>query len=271
MRTRTPQQSESPRRVNTQDCPGAPVRPAPRPAARLLPAISAASAAFCAAQLFFGVALAAQPPAAAHPHKKPAAAKLAAQPAPVPAPAPVLPPPPNWPARDKPAEASVVWDSRGLLIQASNSSLDQILKEISLKTGATVEGMGADERVFGTYGPGPARDVLAQLLDGSGYNILMVGDMGQGTPRRIVLSGRPSATGQPSGNANPGANNENEQENDQEADQPQLPPNPSVQAPYTQPGPNGAPAVPVRTPQQIMQPRPPFQPQMPQQPQYNPQ
>ncbi len=51
-----------------------------------------------------------------------------------------------------------------------------------------LEGMDQDQRIFGTYGPGPARDVLSQLLDGSGYNVLMIGDRGQGTPRRIVLS-----------------------------------------------------------------------------------
>ena len=90
----------------------------------------------------------------------------------------------------------MVWDSHGLLIVASNSSLAQILKEVSTETGAKVEGMGQDQRVFGTYGPGPARDVLSQLLDGSGYNVLMVGDQGQGTPRRIVLSIRPGGGAQ---------------------------------------------------------------------------
>ena len=36
--------------------------------------------------------------------------------------------------------------------------------------------MNVDQRVFGTYGRGPARDVIAQLLDGSGYDVLMIGD-----------------------------------------------------------------------------------------------
>ena len=39
-----------------------------------------------------------------------------------------------------------------------------------------------------SYGPGPARDVLSQLLQGSGYNVVLIGDQGQGTPREIVLS-----------------------------------------------------------------------------------
>lgn len=236
------------------------------------PALYAASAAVFAVQLLLGVALAAQTPAtpapgpkqshphaAAHarpyPHKKSVAAKASAQPAPQPAPA--APPLPNWPANKKPAEASVVWDSHGLFIQASNSSLDQILRDVSLKTGARVEGMGADERVFGIYGPGPARDVLTELLDGSGYNILMIGDQGQGSPRRIVLSSRATVPPQTSGNANPGANSENNTENDQEAQQTVEPEQPG---PGEQPRPgtseyNSAQPVPVRTPQEIFQER----------------
>jgi hypothetical protein len=160
---------------------------------------------------------------------------------------------PNWPANKKPAEASVVWDSRGLFIQASNSSLDQILNDISLRTGAKVEGMGADERVFGTYGPGTARDVLTELLEGTGYNVLLVGDLGQGTPRRIVLSGRPAGATQPSGQNNP-AQNEGDQDDQVTATEP-PPPGPS-----TQPEP---PPVPARSPEPMM----PRRPELMQQPQ----
>ena len=80
--------------------------------------------------------------------------------------------------------------------------------DVSLKTGAKVEGVGADERIFGAYGPGPARDVLTELLDGSGYNILMIGDLGQGTPRRDRAERAPRSRRQASGNASPGATNE---------------------------------------------------------------
>jgi len=265
MRSLVPQQPESPG--------SAIARRRPCAVAQRLPALLSASAALFAAPFLLSIALAAQtpaPPAPApahavtHRHKKPSAAKPAAQPAP--APAPAAPQIPNWPANKKPAEASVVWDSHGLFIQASNSSLDQILEEVSLKTGAHLEGMGADERIFGTYGPGPARDVLTELLEGSGYNILLVGDQGQGTPRRIVLSGRPVSP-QPPGNANPNASNNNEAENEQEAEQPEInPPVPSMSVP--QPGENGVPAVPARTPQQMLERR---QLQIQQQQQNNPQ
>ena len=106
---------------------------------------------------------------------------------PVTPPAPELP---HWPVNEKPDQASVTWDSQGLRIDAANSSLQQILKDVSTATGVKVEGMGSDERIFGAYGPGQARDVLSQLLQGSGYNVLMIGDQGQGTPRQIVLTAR---------------------------------------------------------------------------------
>jgi hypothetical protein len=188
-----------------------------------------------------------------HSHKKPAAAVPAPQPAPPPA--PVLPPPPDWPTNDPPVAATVVYDSRGLFIAASNSSLAQILKDVSTDTGAKVEGLGADprmtdQRIFGTYGPGPARDVLTQLLDGSGYNILLVGDRGQGTPRRIVLSAQGGSAAQnTANNASPTPSNE-----DTDADQPA--PEPEVEQPPPQPIANpSVPPVPMRTPQQMMQER----------------
>jgi hypothetical protein len=103
--------------------------------------------------------------------------------------------------------------------------------------------MGADERVFGDYGPGPVRDVLAELLEGSGYNILLVGDLGQGTPRRIVLSGRPTGPAPPPGQST------------QEADDEQMA---APAAPQTGPQPQipgsiPPPPVPARSPQLMMQ------------------
>jgi hypothetical protein len=176
----------------------------------------------------------------AHPHKKPVAATPAPQPSPPPA--PVAPPPPNWPANDLPGAASVVFDSRGLLVVASNSSLEQILKEVSLETGVKVEGMDADQRIFGTYGPGPARDVISQLLDGSGYDLLMIGDRGEGTPRRIVLTSRSGiASAQSTANkaATPPSN--------EDTDADQSPPEPPAEQEPPQPEQNGAaPPVPVR-------------------------
>jgi hypothetical protein len=56
--------------------------------------------------------------------------------------------------------------------------------------------------------------VLSRLLDGSGYNILLAGDLGQGAPREIVLTARTSGGPQPSGNASPSNNNDDDSEVD---------------------------------------------------------
>ncbi len=124
----------------------------------------------------------------------------------------------------------MAWDSHGLRIEASNSSLAQIMKDVCARTGAQLEGMGQDERIFGVYGPGPARDVLAQLFDGSGYNVVMIGDEGQGTPRRIVLSARPTGTAPSAGSGTP-----NEEETDAEPQQPEPQPAPVREPPAGMP------------------------------------
>jgi len=168
--------------------------------------------------------------------------------APVPAPAP---PPasemPHWPANDQPAQAEVTWDSHGLSIDAANSSLVQILKDVSTATGTKVEGLGSDQRIFGVYGPGQARDVLSQLLQGSGYNVIMIGDQGQGAPRQILLSLRQSADAQMAANKKgPNDGDEDAADNDAE-EQPAPAPVPMPMRPGF--GPGGR----QRTPQEVMQ------------------
>ena len=188
-------------------------------------------------------------------HKARAHKKQAQAPVPV-AQTPPPPPMPAWPINDKPSPASVVWDATGLRINASNSSLQQILNEVSTETGTKVEGMGADQRVYGSYGPGEARDVLSQLLQGSGYNVLLAGDLGKGAPREMVLS--PRKSGGPA--SAPAADNNPQPDPDEEIpDQPQPEeapqPPPPVQAPQTESGPRPGfgPNGPIRTPQQVME------------------
>jgi hypothetical protein len=165
---------------------------------------------------------------------------------------PQAPEKPNWPAFNQAAQAAIIWDSHGLSIDAANSSLQQILKDVSTATGAKVEGLSADQRVFGDYGPGQARDVLSQLLQGSGYNVLMIGDQGQGAPRQILLSARQASSGQTAAakSSQPGSD-------DEDSEEPVATPEPGPQnrpgfGPGYQPGANPTPA-PVRTPQELMQ------------------
>ncbi len=163
---------------------------------------------------------------------------------PTPVPAPVIPAPvpemPHWPVNNDPAKPAVTWDSHGLRIDAANASLHQILDQVATVTGAKVEGMGADERVFGEYGPGEARDVLSQLLHGSAYNVLLIGDQGQGTPRQIVLSARRAGGGSQNAARQPAPIQDTPE--DEMVEQPEIPePQPPVNPP------------PPRTPQQVMQ------------------
>lgn len=180
-------------------------------------------------------------PAAARQTVAPHHHKLA-KPAPAPAlaaaPAPPAPKAPDWPVNNPPMAATVVLDSHGLRIQAQNSSLAQILREVSTETGAQVEGFDKDQRIFGTYGPGSTRDVLAQLFDGSGYNLLMVGGENAATPLEVVLSERPT------GPAPVVQNSPSDADSEAEEDQPPPPPQPPQE-----PANGQAP----RTPQQIMQ------------------
>lgn len=160
---------------------------------------------------------------------------------------PPTPEPPHWPVLNTPQHASVTWNSHGLRIDAANSSLQQILNDVATITGAKVEGMGQDQRVYGAYGPGQAQDVLSQLLQGSGYNVMLAGDLGQGAPRHIVLSSR--RTGAAPAIANrPNQENSEEDPADNEIDEP--PPPAPINQPAIQPIP---PQGTVRTPQEIMQ------------------
>ena len=167
-----------------------------------------------------------------------------------PQPAPVQPPatkPPNWPVNDPPSQATVVWDSHGLCIQAANSSLEQILNQVSTETGVTVQGFGKDERIFGNYGPGNTSDVLAQLLDGSGYNLLIIGGQTARTPLQVVLTARTGGAPEPV--VQDTQTDADDAGVDEQPQEPQPPPPVSMpMQPHA-----FSPGQPPRTPQQIMQ------------------
>jgi hypothetical protein len=153
------------------------------------------------------------------------------------------PPPPDWPAKASPVAASVDWSGRLLTINAANSSLEQILHDVSTATGLKVEGTSGDQRIYGNFGPAPAREVLASLLDGSGYNILMIGDQGEGTPRQLVLTVKTHVTTPVGGQAN--ANGDDEAE--EQPEQPEQP-QPGFRRPM-----QVQPPGPGRTPEQFLQ------------------
>jgi len=182
--------------------------------------------------------------------------KATPQPDPAVATRPPDPPPPDWPANAQAKPASVGWNGRQLSVAATNSSLKQVLQQISSATGVKVEGAGGDERIYGSYGPGPAREVLSELLEGSAYNVLMIGDQGEGTPRELVLSskggrGAAAAQGQPGAVQQNQNGDDDAQEDIEPQEQPEQPQR--ILAP-----PGGPPQGPPqggegRTPQQMIQ------------------
>lgn len=150
-----------------------------------------------------------------------------------------------------PAPAQVNLNAGKLSVTAENSTLSGIMRDITAKTGMTVEGLSKDQRIFGTYGPSNPREVLYSLLNGMGYNIMMVGDQSNGAPRQLLLSprsGRPDNGShgevQPVQQSN--GNGDEDDDTVQEQDTP-LPPRPDVnQERQTPPGQ-------VKTPQQMLQ------------------
>lgn len=78
--------------------------------------------------------------------------------------------------------------ANGLLdVRADNSSLNQILRDISRQTGMTIVGGVADQRVFGNYGPAPPATVLQTLLDGTNTNMLLK-ETATGGPAELILT-----------------------------------------------------------------------------------
>ena len=83
--------------------------------------------------------------------------------------------------------ARVTYENGLLQVRADNSSLNQILREISQETGMKIIGGVADQRIFGNYGPAPAVTVLQTLLDGTGTNML-IQERPNRAPEQLVLS-----------------------------------------------------------------------------------
>jgi hypothetical protein len=170
------------------------------------------------------------------------------------------------PFQQPPSKAVVKLDSGNLTIHAKNSSLAQILRDLSSSSGMKVDGFSRDERFFGSFGPDDPHAVLNSLLDGSGYNVIMLGDSDKGMPRVLALSAR-SKPGQPDvapESQQPAmAEDEDEQMTDEPADAPPtdnpiLAPVPAAAAPIpdttqSQPAPASDDSPQVRTPQQILE------------------
>jgi hypothetical protein len=194
------------------------------------------------------------------------------QPAPEPQPAP--PPPPSTLEQLPTSAPQVSFHNDQLMIIAHNSTLGDVLRAVRNQTGAAVEiPANATERVVGRFGPGPARDVLAVLLNGSHFNYVMLGSAAnpnaldrvilthksggasetsaQPNPGEQAIAGQPQAL--PPGVVPPGQETEemNDDFSDDAAGLEDQPADQNTQADEQQQQPNGQPGV--KTPEQLLQ------------------
>jgi hypothetical protein len=129
------------------------------------------------------------------------------QPAPPPVPPYTPAPLQPLPLDQVPAVApKVSYDSGKLTIEAHNSTLADVLKSVKQETGAELEiPPNATERVVADIGPGRARDVLAELLNGTHFNYVIVGSSSDPTAvQSIFLTPKSGAPDAPATAANRG-------------------------------------------------------------------
>lgn len=152
-----------------------------------------------AASLALAVSLPAQTPQASQ--AKPSAAPPLASTLPATQPTtPETPALPLTPSQLPPKHAQIAYANGKLSVSADNSSLNQILRQIASDTGMKITGGVADERVFGQYGPAPTDQILTELLDGTGSNMLLVHGDG-GAPTQLILTSRQGGATPPNPNA----------------------------------------------------------------------
>jgi hypothetical protein len=162
---------------------------------------------------------------------------------------------------------SVDFQDQKLTIVAENSSLGDILRAVRNQTGASVDiPANANERVVGRFGPGPAREVLASLLEGVNFNYIVLGSATDPQAvARVILTPKPSGpapaasynaatyTPPPPPQPEPQAEETNDDNADAAPPQPEegTPPDANNGQPANGQPPNGQPAI--RTPEQLLQ------------------
>jgi hypothetical protein len=156
---------------------------------------------------------------------------------------PAPPPPPPTLEQTPPTAPNVSLTNGELTIDASNSTLSQVLHAVHNLTGASVDmpGTTANDRVVAHLGPGEPRDVLNTLLNGSKFNYVILGVEGDpGGVQKIILTTR-QAGGVTAAQNQPAPQPAEESEE------------PVAENPYPRPGPPGfhRPGFPTRPGQPI--------------------
>jgi hypothetical protein len=103
-------------------------------------------------------------------------------------------------AATKAHRAEVHYDAGLISVNANNSSLNQILREISRQTGMKITGGVKEERVFGHYGPATPDVILATLIDGTTTNMVLL-QTAANTPEELILTPRAGGASPPNPNA----------------------------------------------------------------------
>jgi hypothetical protein len=110
---------------------------------------------------------------------------------------PPLPSGPTGPIQQIPLDSMapvaphITYENGQLTIVAPNSTLGDILRAVRKQTGAEIDVPDARERVAVTIGPGPAQEVMSQLLNGSRFNYVLLGSpQDPKALTRIVLMAR---------------------------------------------------------------------------------
>jgi hypothetical protein len=103
-----------------------------------------------------------------------------------------------------PVPPQVSYQNGQLTIVAGNSTLSDILQAVRQQTGVEIEIPVAPERVVTRLGPGTAREVIADLLNGSKFNYVLLGSaQDPSLLTRIVLTAKTSPDGASSNPAGP--------------------------------------------------------------------
>ncbi len=98
--------------------------------------------------------------------------------------------PPLRPEQMPPVPPKVIFQNGLLTVEATNSTLGDILNVIRTKAGIQFEGLqGAQDRVAAKLGPAPADTVLTTLLRGSHYDYLIIGRVDRpDIVQRVILT-----------------------------------------------------------------------------------
>jgi len=166
---------------------------------------------------------------------------------------------PSTPANSPPQPPQVTFQNGLLSIRAENSTLADVLTDIRSKTGAQIQvPPGAStQRVVVQEGPAPVRDALVALLQGSGFDYIILGSpQDPAVVQRVLLTphvANSAAVMQPGYSLQ--HNDQYPQETDASAEAPPMPPpqpqpvQPNMGQPPAGQGSSGG----IKTPEQLLQ------------------